>query len=79
MELRDVGTGRERDAKFGLVAGILVVLRNALADLCRGYANNGIGGGVIVGTASENLDAQSPFLERILLAGKSLFDDVAQK
>jgi hypothetical protein len=61
------------------VAGILVVLGNSLADFCRGYANNGVGGGVIVGPASENLYAQGPFLERIVLPGKSFFDDVAQK
>src|SRR5579875_1233393 len=79
LKLRHVGAGGKDDAQLFLVAGFLVVERDALANLGRGDPHDGIGGCIVIGGLVKNLDAESALLELIGLPGEGLFHDVAQK
>jgi len=79
VELGDVGAGEERDAEFVLMAGVLVVLGDALADLGCGDADDGVGGGVVVGVLAEDLDAEGSLFEDVGLAGDGVVDDEAEE
>jgi hypothetical protein len=57
MELRDVGSGRNRNARFPLVASVLVVLRQSLSDLPGRDANDRVLVGFVVRIAIEYSDA----------------------
>ena len=79
VELRDVGTGEKGDAEFVLVAGVLVVLGDALADLGCRDANDGVGGGVVVGVLAEDLNAEGSLFEGVRLAGDGVVNDEAEE
>jgi hypothetical protein len=61
MELRDVGSGRDRDARFRLVASLQIVLRQPLSDLAGSDANHRVFIGVVARVPLKHGDAQTPF------------------
>jgi hypothetical protein len=57
MELRDVGSGRNRNARFPLVASVQVVLRQSLSDLPGSDGNDRVLVGFVARIAIEYSDA----------------------
>ena len=66
MEFRRLGDG-------------LVILREALADLGGTDADDRIFAGFVVRFAAEDFGADDALAEKVVLAGESVFDDVAQQ
>src|ERR1700733_251463 len=78
VELGNVGSGREREPKFVVLAGFLVILGNPLADLRSGDPNDGVGSGVVVGLPAENFHTQRAFLQRVFVPRERSLDHVAK-
>src|SRR5580658_2668663 len=79
MKLWNIRPGRNGDTNLDLTAGFLVVLRDPLTNLRGRDTNDGIRCSVVVGAASENLNSQGSFLDRIGLPGQGVPDDEAQE
>ena len=58
--------------------GLLIILRQLFAYLCRGGANDGILAGIVIRGPPEYFNAKSPFLQRCAISCKSVLRDVAQ-
>ena len=78
-KLGDVGAGREVDAKFRVGSGVAVVLEEALADIARRDANDGVIGGVIGGGPAEQCDSDAAFAKVGRVTVEREFDDVLQE
>ena len=78
-EDRRIGSCRQFDPELILIAGLIVVLREFLADFADRHAHRGIGIGVVSRIALEDLDADVPLLERIGIAPERLLDDIAEQ
>src|SRR6266478_5920152 len=55
-----------------LVAWLLVVLRNALADFARSHTNDGIVSGVVTGILAKDCNPQCAFFEVVCPPGQGL-------
>ena len=58
---------------------ILVILGHPLADFGCCHADNGVGCGIVGGIASENLNADGPFLYVFGVSCKGMLDHEAQE
>jgi len=79
MEFWNIGTGRQGDAQFVYMRGVLIILCDTFANLCRCDANDGVGGSVVVGISAEYFYSQSPFLYIVLFSCQGLFRHKAQE
>jgi len=77
-ELGEVGADGDLDAKLLVVARLLIILGDALADLAGAGADDRVGVGVVVVGAAEDFDAEGAFFEGVA-AGEAVFDDVAEE
>ena len=78
-ELGHIGTGREVNAKLGIVAGLEIILRNAFADLARGGADDRVGVGVVVRLTAEDLAADGALLHLVGVTGQGALDHVPEQ
>jgi len=79
LEVGDVGAGRQRDAELVRIAGVLVVLRDSFADLGRSYPDDGVGCGVVVWVAAEDLYAKGALLKLLAAPLELFFNDESEE
>src|ERR1035441_7375695 len=65
MKVRNIGTGRQGDVEFVHMGGILVILGDAFSDLCRGDADDGVGGGIVIRISAKDLDSEGSLFDAI--------------
>jgi len=75
LKLGDIRTGGKGKPNFILVAWILVILRDALANLGCGDTHDGVGGGVVVRIAAEYLNSEGSFFNQVGLAAQGMLND----
>ena len=75
----NVGARRERDAKLVRVSRFLIVLRNALANLCRGHPHDRVGSSIVAWVAAEDLNTEGAFLELIASSVEFFLNDEAEE
>ncbi len=78
-ELGDVVAGRQLDAQLAVVRLIVVVLRDSLANFCRGHPHDRVRSGVVAGVAVKYLDAEQPLLQQEASPGEGFFDNKPQQ
>ena len=79
LELGSVGPEGEDNAKFRFVSGVLIILREAFADLGGGCADDRIEIGVVIRFAGEDFNAQGAFLEFPRMSVQRALDYIAQQ
>jgi hypothetical protein len=77
-KVRNVGAQRQRDSQR-LDRILRIELRQPAAHIVGGYAHDGIGAGVVVAAAMEDLHAEKPFLQAAGVARKRPTNQVLQE
>ena len=67
------------DQRLALMGGILIVLRQLLANLARRCADDRVGIGVVVRCPAENINTQRTFLQLIGIASQGTFHNVPEQ
>ena len=76
---RAVRPGRERNPQFILMTGVLIVLRNAFADLRGRHPHDRFDGRIVVGILAEDLNAQRALFQQIRLTIDRCIHNVAEE
>ena len=79
MKLWNICAGRERQPQLMLMTGLLIILRNALANFARRDPDDGVEGRIIVGALAEDLNPNGALLQQFPLAIQSRVNDVAEE
>jgi hypothetical protein len=75
-QLRDIGATRKRDSPLHRLTKLPVILQQALADIARGYADDGILPGIIRRGTREKFYADQPLFQSVKVSGKRLLDNI---
>ena len=75
-QLRDIGATRKRDSPLHRLTKLSVILQQPLADIARGYADDGILPGIVSRGTREKFYADQPLFQRVKVPGKRLLDDI---
>lgn len=75
----NIGAGRQGNAEFADMRGILIILGYALANLGRGDSNDGICGGIVFGLSAEYLNSKPPLVYVVRFSGQRLLGYKAQE
>jgi len=70
VELGQVGAGRKLNPYLRFVTGLMIILSDSFADLRSRSSNDGIGVGVVLWIAAENLDTERSLLDVFLMSLK---------